>query len=813
MKVLKFGGTSVNSAGRIKSVIAIVKSSARKDGVVCVVSAFGSVTEKLIAMSKVAASGQQSYFKILAGLKARHQRIAAELIGKDKVVRETIDLHFSDLHDLLHGAYLTRELTLRLSDLIMSYGERLSAFIISKGLRAAGIAADYVDASLLVKTDDSYGAAIVDFEVTNQNIRAYFKKIKGIPVVTGFIASTEYDRVTTLGRSGSDYTAAIFAAALDCSEIEIWTDVNGVMTADPRAVAAAFPIDSLSYDEAMEMSHFGSKVIHPKAMQPALGKNIPLRIRNTFQPDFAGTVISRQPAPNPFVIRGISSIGAVSLLQVQGSGMLGVTGISGRLFGALARESINVILITQASSEHSICFAVNPDFAKLARRLIEKEFAVEIRAALIERVRGEDDMAVVAIVGENMRGVPGIAAKIFQALGAAGINVVAIAQGSSELNVSIVVSGGDEAAALNVIHAAFFANAKTTLHLFVVGVGLVGAELLQQMRKQFAVLQSEHALELKLHGVANSRKMVFERAGLSFRGWKKSLSGARTRMNMARFVEQMKAFNFRNSVFVDCTASEEVVAHYETILNLGIAIVTPNKKANAGSYERYCRLKQASAARGAKFYYETNVGAGLPVIGTLQDLVLSGDTILKIEAIISGSMSFIFNSFDGFKPFSAIVRAAGARGYLEPDPRDDLNGMDLARKLLILAREAGRQLEPSDIALENILPKSCREAKSVDAFWQELEKADAHFDSLRLKAEKEGKRLRYIATLDRENARVALAAVAPNHPFFQLKGSENVISFTTLRYRELPLVIRGRGAGADVTAAGVLADIIRVGLG
>ena len=810
MKVIKFGGSSISDSERIKNVIEIIKTLSRKDKLVVVVSAFGGVTEKLIELSTLASTGQKAYVQKLNELQEFHNNTAESLIRDDREVSTVLDSKFKDLRDILHGLYLVKEVSARLMDLTMSFGERLSSFIMSKALHAQGIHAETLDTSQLIKTDAHFGGATVNFEITNRNIKNYFETRDPIEIATGFIASTENGEVTTLGRGGSDYTAAILAAALNCSEIEIWTDVNGVMTADPKMVSQAFPIESMTYEEAMEMSHFGSKVIHPKAMQPALEQNIPIRIRNTFNPRFKGTRIWKRADTNGFMVRGISSISDIALLRVQGSGLIGVTGISARLFGALAEGKINVVLITQGSSEHSLCFAVEPKFAPLAKKRIEDEFHLEILAHQIEKVIVEENLAVIAVVGEKMRGTPGIAARIFQALGKKDINVAAIAQGSSELNVSVVVSKKDESAALNVIHDAFFLNDKSALHLFVIGPGLVGSKLLEQIRDQMAFLRKKQAIEIRVHAIANSKRMLLEPDGIPLHEWPDLLPDSPRMTDLDQFVKDMQDLKANNKVFVDCTANECVANDYERILDSGISVVTPNKKASSGSFERYKKLKQIARARKVKFLYETNVGASLPIVSTIHDLIVSGDKILKVEAILSGTLSFVFNSFDGRKSFSEIVKEAREKGYSEPDPRDDLNGMDVARKLLILARETGLELELEDIVVENILPEDCQQARSVDEFFSLLQKKDAYFEDLRNSAVKAGKALGYMATLERGRAEVSLQSIDHRHPFYSLTGNENIIAFTTKRYHESPLVIRGPGAGADLTAAGVFADVLRI---
>jgi aspartokinase/homoserine dehydrogenase 1 len=813
MRVLKFGGSSVKTPERIKNVIAIIDGIRKEHEVAVVFSAFGGITDMLIDMTKMAAAGNEEYLNLLREIESIHRGAAEELLKGPELqtAQGVLSKKFKTLSDILHGVFLLGELSLRTLDLVMSFGEILSNCLIAACMRTNGIDAEYCDASKLVKTDQDYGQAKVDYAWTNKNIQDHFAGQTAMQIITGFIASTPDNIITTLGRSGSDYTAAIFAAALDADEIEIWTDVDGVMTTDPRKVVSAFSIDRMTYEEAMEMSHFGSKVIHPKVMQPALEKNIPIRIKNTFNPGFIGTVIGKEQSEQPYAIRGISSISHIALVTVEGSGMIGVAGISARLFTALARENINIILISQSSSEHSICFAVVPHAAEKSKRVVEAEFEMEIRDRQIERVKVEEDLAILAVVGQKMKGTPGIAAKVFHAIGKFGINVVAIAQGSSELNVSVVIPNADEENALNAIHEEFFIKTRKSVHVFLVGVGLVGGKLLEQIEKQAAFLHEQNALDIKINGIANSKRMLFSPKGIDLKGWREQLNKSTEKLDFIAMAARIKELNFRQSVFVDCTASEEITDHYKRLLEFGVSIVTPNKKANSGGYEVYKNLKEIAFRRGVRFLYETNVGASLPILSTLSDMILSGDKILKIETIISGTISYIFNAFVAGKKFSSVVKEARERGYTEPDPRDDLNGKDVARKLLILAREIGLTSEYDQISVENILPEPCQKAPGVEAFFFELEKSDQLFDDIRSKAETQGKVLRYIATLNNGTAKVALESIDNTHPFYHLHGNENIIAITTERYREKPIVIKGPGAGADVTAAGVFADIIRIG--
>jgi aspartokinase/homoserine dehydrogenase 1 len=813
MKILKFGGSSIATPERIQNVMKIIEQAAKRNRkqIAVVFSAFGGITDQLIKMSALAAEHKEEYKKSFTALKKRHMDAVKHLIGERRceIVLENVLEMLDELKDTLHGLYLVKECSHKTRDFILSFGERLSAFIISEALKERGMETEYCDSRELVKTDNQFGSARVEFDITIKNIRGCFSDRSVIRMITGFIGSTRTNETTTLGRGGSDYTASLFGAALKVSEIEIWTDVDGVMTADPRKVKKAFPIPSLTYEEAMELSHFGAKVIYPPSIQPAMEMNIPLRILNSFHLEFEGTVIGKKSL-SPYLIRGISSIDDISLLLVEGGGMFGVVGFASRLLGALAQNRINVILISQASSEHSICLAVDPSSAKFAKKVIEDEFSFELETKKIEPVEIESHASIIAVVGENMKHVSGISGRLFQSLGNNGVNVLAIAQGSSELNISVVVSKFDVSKALNALHDAFFLSGSKTANLFLLGTGLIGSTLLKQIKAQHVTLLKNNSLDLRVVALGNIDKMLFNTNGISIDEWNEQLNASMESINVKQFVQSMRQMNLPNSIFVDCTGSEDVVEFYEEILKASISIVTPNKIANSGPYSRYRRLREAAFRHGVKFLYETNVGAGLPVINTLNDLLASGDSILKIEAMLSGTLGYIFNSFRGDKTFSQVVREAKTKGLSEPDPRDDLSGRDVGRKLLILGRETGLALEPEDIELQSILPEKCRRAGSIDAFFRELEKIDGEFEARRKSAEVKGRILRYIGTLENGKAKVSLMEVGADHPFYHLSGSDNMIVFTTERYRERPLVIKGPGAGAEVTAAGVFADILRI---
>lgn len=813
MKVLKFGGTSVGSSGSIKEVIEIVADyKAQNIPVAVVSSAMKGITNKLLLTGQKASANDETYLDILKEIEALHFTAIKELLAvkNQSHVLATVKKMLNELEDLMHGVFLLKELSLRTTDLLLSFGERLSCYIINSYANQQGLDAELLDARELVKTDDRFGKGRVQMELTVNNIKEYFNAHPKIQVITGFVSSTDKNETTTLGRGGSDFTASIFGAALDVEEIEIWTDVDGVLTTDPRQVKKAFSLSEMTYEEAMEMSHFGANVIYPPTLQPAFQKKIPLRIRNTFNRAFKGTLIKSIADSGNYLVKGISSIREISLVNFQGSGMVGVSGVSSRLFGVLANNNVNLILITQASSEHSICFAIDPNDGALAKQVIEEEFSREIEAGKIDSVSIEEQMSIVAIIGENMANTPGISGKLFNALGKNGVNVAAIAQGSSERNVSIVIAQKDTSKTLNTIHEVFFLSDVKTLNVFIIGVGLIGGTLIDQIANHNQKLEKDHALKINIVGMTNSKKMIFNEEGLELENWKDNLMNNGEPSTIPAFINNMVDVNLQNSVFIDCTSSAEVVNEYERVLKHSISITTPNKLASSGNLQLFRNLKTLALKNDVKFVYETNVGAGLPVITTLNDLKISGDKIMKIEGVLSGTLSYIFNSFTEGTKFSEVVKQAREKGYTEPDPRDDLNGMDVARKILILSREIGMDISLEDVVINNILPQSCIDADSVSDFFEELEKSNDYFDSMRMEAEKNGKVLRFIASMSQGLASVGLQSVDHTNPFFALDGSDNMISFTTDRYLDRPLVIKGPGAGAEVTAAGVFAEIISI---
>jgi aspartokinase/homoserine dehydrogenase 1 len=815
MKILKFGGTSVGSVESIQALLNILKGEVKQsaaDKPVVVLSAMSGVTNQLIAMAEEAAKGND-FAPQLANLEKRHFEVVKGLleIQNQNPALTRLKINFNQLEELLQGILTLRELTPKTRDLVISYGERCSTLMISK-IAAQYFPALFVDASDVIKTDSSFGQAKVNTELTEQLIRGLQQENKdSVLFVTGFIASNDAGQITTLGRGGSDYTAAIFGAALNAAQIQIWTDVNGMMTADPRMVKKAFSLTELTYTEAMELSYFGAKVIYPPTMIPAFLKKIPIVIKNTFEPDFEGTVIQHHCKPSNLPIKGISSINNISILNVEGSGMVGKSGFSGRLFSLLAREQINVILITQSSSEHSITFAVSPGDTDRAKQVIEHEFELELMAKKLEHIEIEKDLAILAVVGENMKETPGVSGKLFHSLGRNGVNVRAIAQGSSEYNISVIISSNQLAKALNAVHDAFFVQLTKTLHAFCLGTGNIGKTLFKQLNGHTAFLQENNGIQVKIAGISNTRKMVFNADGISLAKWEEELEESTEQADLPAFIAKMKELNLPNCVFIDNTASPVPIQFYEEVLKSTISIVTCNKIGNSGSYQQYKTFRDSAREHGVDFFYETNVGAGLPIIRTLKDLMNSGDRVQKIEAILSGTISFLFNNFKGDANFHDTVKLAQEKGYTEPDPRDDLRGTDFMRKMLILARDAGYALETADVEIESMLPQACLDASSVDDFYQTLKDENAFFADLKDRAEAGNKVLRYIGKLENGKASITLEMVDESHPFYMLSGSDNIISFTTDRYKERPLVVKGPGAGAEVTAAGVFADLINVG--
>jgi aspartokinase/homoserine dehydrogenase 1 len=805
MKVLKFGGSSVGSPEIILKVVQIVQS--QKEDCVVVVSAFKGITDQIISMSEKASNGDESYKEDLIEIGKRHIQAVDELINSEKrdSVVSAVSKLIKEMQDLLYGVYLVGDLAPKVKDHILSFGERLSSFIISNAFESARC----IDMRHFIRTNSDHGNAVVDFDKTNKNIDEELKNFKGVAVSPGFIATNEKGQITTLGRGGSDYTAAIIAAAVDASVLEIWTDVDGFMTADPRKVNKAYVIEYLSYAEALELSHFGAKVLYTPTLHPAYKKNIPIKIKNTFNPEAKGTLISKDPGNNlRSPIKGTSSIDQIDLITLQGSGLPGTTGISMRLFTALASKNINIVLITQASSEFSISFAIKPEDSKLAIEALNNEFQIEIEYKKIIELNIERDLSVVAIVGEKMKNTPGISAKLFRSLARNGISVIATAQGSSELNISVVIRNSQLKKALNAIHEGFFLSQYTDLHLFLVGTGGVGKSLLSQLEQQQEQLLKDHNLNIKLTGISNSRKMLLNEDGIELTNYAADLDSGE-KADMKVFLAGMKEMNLRNSVFIDCTASGDIPALYSQLFEQYVSVVTANKIAASSEVSNYISLKNLAREKGVRFMFETNVGAGLPIINTMNDLIRSGDRILGLEAVLSGTLNFIFNTLSEKISLSEAIKLAMEKGFSEPDPRIDLSGKDVIRKLLILSRESGYMLEEKDISLTPFLPESCFKG-SIDEFWKEVKKLDDEFEKERKKLSSENKKWRFVAKLENGNGSVQLLQVGMDHPAYELAASNNIILITTDRYKEDPMVIRGYGAGADVTAAGVFADVIRV---
>jgi len=805
MKILKFGGSSVANADNISKVIQIISDALNESsGLIVVVSALGGVTDNLMKIASLASSRNDEYKKVLDLLISQHNGAIKKLVDSNrrKATLKAAQIKYAELNDSLQGMYLLGELSPRALDKIMSFGEQLSAYIICEAIKAKKHRCQFVDSRTLIKTDDNFGSANVDIKKTYELLADYFQPQQKLSIMGGFIASDADEVTTTLGRGGSDYTASLVGAAINAEVIEIWTDVDGVMTADPSKVKEAFPLAQISYEEAGELAHFGAKVIHPKTMKPARLKNIPIDIKNTFNPQASGTRICKGRSDQNFQITGISSLGNIALLCVQSSNGKSIGEIAAKIFDIFSRRDIEVLLITQASHEHAISIAIHKKQAVKAKNAIEKVFALELKAKEMSPISVVENLSIVAIVGQRMKGVPGISGKLFNTLGINKVNLVAIAQGSSELNVSAVISSDDEPKALQAIHRAFFGAEKAVINLFVIGTGLVGSTLLKQIK--------DSQVPMRICGLANSKGACFNTDGIPLKLKDKKLAGAAP-ISAGEFAQQMIQLNLPHSVFVDCTSSEEIVAVYESILKAGISIVTPNKKANSAALKLYRKLHNLAKENNARFLYETNVGAGLPVIHTLQNLVASGDEVIKIEGVLSGTLSYIFNVFSlGNKKFSEVVREAKQKGYTEPDPREDLNGKDVARKLLILAREIGLALELKQVQVEPLLPAKCFSAKSVDAFFAALEKFDQDFENRKKQIAKQHKVLRYIAVLEKGKASVTLQEISQNHPFYHLSGSDNIIAISTKRYNNTPLVIKGPGAGAEVTAGGVLADIVSI---
>lgn len=808
MKVLKFGGTSVGSVESILSLKAIVEKEAQEQPIIVVVSALGGITDKLIATSVLAQKGDEAWKDEFQAMVERHHKMIDTIITdprKREQLFNIVDSLFEQLRSIYFGVYLIHDLSKKTQDAIVSYGERLSSNIVATLVQGA----KWYDSREFIKTMRKNHKNTLDSELTNRLVRRTFSDLQRISLVPGFISKDrDTDEITNLGRGGSDYTAAIIAAALDAEILEIWTDVDGFMTADPRVIKTAYTIKELSYIEAMELCNFGAKVVYPPTIYPVCVKNIPIRVKNTFNPDSEGSIIKQKVANNDKPIKGISSINGTTLITVAGLSMVGVIGVNRRIFTALADNGISVFMVSQASSENSTSIGVRDQDAAEAVEVLNGEFAKEIETGAMFPMHAESGLATIAVVGENMKHVPGIAGKLFGTLGRAGISMIACAQGASQTNISFVVKSEHLRKALNAIHDSFFLSEYKVLNLFVCGVGTVGGQLLEQIHDQYEELKRTKRLKLNVVGIATSKKALFNRDGIDLANYRQLLADA-PESNDKKLRDAIIEMNCFNSVFVDCTASKDVAEIYQPLLEHNISVIAANKIAASSSYEKYALLKETALARGVFFRYETNVGAGLPIIGTINDLRNSGDVILKIEAVLSGTLNFIFNELSADVTMSEAVRHAKEQGYSEPDPRIDLSGKDVIRKLVILAREAGYKVEKTDVEKHLFIPDEFFEG-SIEEFWKNLPQLDADFEARRKQLDAEGKRWRFVATFDHGKLSVALKEVDSTHPFYNLQGSNNIVALTTERYREYPMLIQGYGAGASVTAAGVFANIMSI---
>ncbi|HEX8289377.1 MAG TPA: bifunctional aspartate kinase/homoserine dehydrogenase I [Pyrinomonadaceae bacterium] len=813
MKVLKFGGSSVGNAENIKKVVEIVGREVEKNSCIVVLSAMQGTTDKLIETGKLAEKGDENFRGKIKEIAETHLEVVQNLLpsSAQNDVAEFVKERINELTNICEGVYLLRELSPRTLDRIVSFGEILSTVIVSAVIDSNGIENVWKDSRELIATDSNYGFASVEFKQTNSRIKDYFCGSNAkLHILQGFIAANAEGNTTTLGRGGSDYTAAILAAAVDAEVLEIWTDVSGMMTADPRIVRNIRRIPRITYREAMELSHFGAKVIYPPTIQPVMTKKIPVWVKNTFAPEDFGTLVEAEAEDGNEIIRGITSIDKISVLSLEGSGMVGVPGFSKRLFDALSRANINVILITQSSSEHSICVAIEEKFSALAKETVDREFEYEISVGKIEPLRAENNHSILALVGDNMRNHTGVSGKMFATLGHNGVNIRAIAQGSSERNISAIIESKDVRKAVNTLHEEFFSDGSKQINVYIVGVGTVGKKLLAQLRQQSEFLRENLRLNVRIVGLANSKKVLFDEDGIESDDYAAQISnyGNEDAEPSRKIAELIVEKNLRNSIFVDVTANAEVIEVYPLLLQKAVSVIACNKIAASSEYENYRKLKDLAREYNANFLFETNVGAGLPVINTLNDLTRSGDRINRIEAVLSGTLNFVFNNYDGSRSFSSVVRQAQSEGYTEPDPRLDLSGTDVARKILILAREAGHRLEMSDVENKGFLPESCL-LGSVEDFYSEMEKHEDYFRDLLEAAKNKGLSLKYIASFDDGKASVGLQSIDRAHNFANLSGKDNAVLFYTNRYSDFPLVVKGAGAGADVTAAGVFADIIR----
>lgn len=813
MKVLKFGGTSVGSPEALRRVLNITERSIQNnESPVLVVSAFQTVTNRLISCGALASERNGLYREHVEEVISLHQTIIASLLGgrTTDAFNSAFSLLTDELNNITYGIYLLGELSPKSSDVLLSLGERFSSLIIAEFFSLAGIPAVALDTRTVIKSDSTFGNARVLMHESTPLIREKLQHETRLTIAAGFIASTLKGETTTLGRGGSDYTASVLGAALQADEVQIWTDVDGVLTADPHRVKKAISIAEMSYGEALEMSHFGAKVIYPPTIKPAMTASIPIRILNTFRPDFEGTLISQHGANTGYPLTGITTTEAIALIKIEGTGVLDVAVISTRIFNKMAYASVPILLISQACSGNSICFAVQSNHADQTKELIESELKHEFAGSFLQGIVVDKDVSIVTVVGDNIRTVSGVAGKLLQTLARNGIETEAAALGSSKRNISLVVKRSTVTKALNAFHDTFFLSDYKTVNLFVAGTGAIGRTLFMQIKNQAAFLFEELKLVIKIVGITNTRNMVINTEGIGVEQWEEVLIEQGRPADSNAYMEQVRTVNLPNKVFVDCTSSEAVMLQYPALLASAVSVVTPNKKANSGRYDYYLQLRKTALKHNVHFLYETNVGAGLPVISVLHDLVLSGDKILSIEGVLSGTLSYVFNTFDQHVPFSQALKDAHGRGYTESDPREDLRGTDVARKLLILVREAGYQLEFEDITLEPLLPAQTDLRGNIEEFFAQLPAVDSYFESKRVAAESKGKRLRYIASFKDGKSSVSLQEVGHEHPFYSLASNDNILSFKTVYYYDRPMVIQGPGAGAKVTSGGILADIVRI---
>ncbi|OAB78983.1 bifunctional aspartate kinase/homoserine dehydrogenase I [Cochleicola gelatinilyticus] len=810
MRVLKFGGTSVGTIASLRNVLSIVEKASKEDRLIVVVSAFGGVTDQLLKAGLLASKNDPSFNSVFDAIKRRHLEVATAF-GIEEETTSKLYSYLSELEDMLRGIYYINELSEKTTNRLCAYGELCSSLLITEAMKLEGLSVNRKNATELIITSNGKSKQTIRYAATNANITSYFQtSSERITVLPGFVAATETGELTTLGRGGSDYSAAILAAGVAASEVQIWTDVSGMFTANPKLVKQARPIATISYQEAMELSHFGAKVLYPPTIVPVMLRRIPIQIKNTFSPEAAGTLITHEGTERTLSVSGLTNIDSISLITLEGTGIVGIPGISKRLFETLSQQSINVILITQASSEHSICVGILDNEASFAKQAIDSEFENEIQLEKMQPLLVETNLSIIALVGDNMKNHQGISGKMFSTLGKNNINIRAIAQGASEKNISAVIASKDVKKALNALHERFFEDQRKQLNLYIAGVGNVGGKLINQITQQKQYLKEKLNLNIRVIGITNSRKMHFNTDGISLKDHKTLLEVEGVLADMDVFIKNAISLNKRNSIFVDVTASDLVAASYSKFLKQSIAVVACNKIACSSDYENYRNLKELSTKYNAPFLFETNVGAGLPIIDTLANLMASGDEITSIEAVLSGSLNFVFNNFKKEATFHDTVKQAQAEGYTEPDPRIDLSGIDVARKILILARESGMEMNLEEVINKPFLTEENLNSSSVSHFYETLKKDEAYFQKILGKAQKKGAQLKYVAQLKDGKASVGLEEIPEGHPFYNLEGKDNIVLFYTKRYHEQPLIIKGAGAGGEVTASGLFSDIIRM---